>query len=45
MNKFTLIVVALAVGTVSGCAEMTETQRTTGTGRRSVPPPARWSVD
>jgi len=32
MNKFTLIVAALAIGSVSGCAEMTETQRTTGTG-------------
>lgn len=32
MNKFILTLVAIAVGTVSGCAEMTETQRTTGTG-------------
>lgn len=32
MNKFTLILAAIAVGTISGCAEMTETQRTTGTG-------------
>src|SRR6185369_8460715 len=32
MNKFIVTLVAIAVGTVSGCAEMTETQRTTGTG-------------
>lgn len=32
MNKFILTLVAIAVGAVSGCAEMTETQRTTGTG-------------
>src|SRR6185369_336267 len=32
MNKFIVTLVAIAVGTISGCAEMTETQRTTGTG-------------
>jgi len=32
MNRFIVTLVAIAVGAVSGCAEMTETQRSTGTG-------------
>jgi len=32
MNKFIITLAAIAVGSISGCANMNETQRTTGTG-------------
>jgi hypothetical protein len=32
MKKFIITLAAIAVGSISGCANMNETQRTTGTG-------------